>query len=685
MKYHINPIHLLILIIILLPSVSEPGQDTAKKKVKLASAEYEPYIGENLPNHGYVHELVTEAFKRAGYEAEIKFFPLVRAKYFAKIGDLDGLVPAYDQESLKENFIFSLPFPGNNIGLLKKKSLKIDYRTDPRENPVKALQGLQKYEFGIVRGTDATPVIDDARFLSKHFVAKDIQNIDKLAAGRVDFVVIDKYVAADLMVLKRPHLIGGLEFMNPPLATNDFHVAFSKNSPGYEQRQKDFNIGLEAVMKDGTLNKILSSHGLNQFKARKEQKIKLTIGTVDNPEMVVMQGLSKQFEKTHPNIELEWKVLKENTLRRRLMSDFAISEGQFDIMMIGTYEAPVWAKKGWLVQIKDLPAKYDLNDILKPIRSALSFQGNLYALPFYGESSFTFYRKDLFKKAGITMPAHPNYDEIMKFAALIHDPKNKVYGIGLRGKPGWGQNMSFISTLINTFGGRWFDENWNPTIDTPEWKKAISYYVKILKNYGHPNIAGNGWQANRDLFADGQLGIMIDATVLAGKISNPRFSKVHDKVGFVFAPTAVTPKGSFWLWAWALAIPTSSKHPEEALEFITWATSKEYIKTIVERDGWISVPPGTRISTYKKEYMAVAPFADLTLKTIRAANTIDFTLKPVPYTGNMYISIPEYPAIGRQVGIEINKVLQGIISIDQALENSQKLVTRQMRNSGYIK
>ena len=164
------------------------------------------------------------------------------------------------------------------------------------------------------------------------------------------------------------------------------------------------------------------------------------------------------------------------------------------------------------------PNKYELNDILKPVRDSLSRDEILYALPIMSESSMTFYRKDLFKKAGIIMPLHPTYDEIMKFAKLIHDPDNAIYGIGLRGKAGWGQNMAYISTLINTYGGRWFDENWSPQIDTPEWKEALSFYKDILSKYGHPDHANNGWKENQQLFSNGNLGILIDGTAVATRL-----------------------------------------------------------------------------------------------------------------------------------------------------------------------
>jgi len=172
------------------------------------------------------------------------------------------------------------------------------------------------------------------------------------------------------------------------------------------------------------------------------------IATVNNGDMIIMQKLSKEFEKAHPEIKLDWVVLEENVLRERATTDIATRGGSFDVMTIGTYETPIWGKKGWLVQLDDdLPASYDLEDVLKPIRDGLSVDGKVFALPFYGESSFTFYRKDLFQKAGVTMPEKPTYADVEKFAKATTDRAKGISGICLRGKPGWGENMAYVDTL----------------------------------------------------------------------------------------------------------------------------------------------------------------------------------------------------------------------------------------------
>ena len=413
----------------------------------------------------------------------------------------------------------------------------------------------------------------------------------------------------------------------------------------------------------------------------------LVIATVNNGQMIQMQKLTDAFEKANPDIHVKWVTLEENVLRQRVTTDIATKGGQFDIMTIGMYEVPIWAKLGWLKPIKP-DASYDEGDLLPGIRNGLSYKGTLYAAPFYGESSMLMYRKDLMLKAGLTMPAKPTWKEVAGFADKLNDPKHGVYGICLRGKPGWGENMALLSTMVNTFGGQWFNMQWKPQLQSAPWKQAVSFYVDLLKKDGPPGAASNGFNANLSLFDQGKCAMWVDATVAAGFVSDPKQSKVADEVGFAQAPTAVTPKGSHWLWSWALAIPADVSTPHEAAaqKFINWATSSAYVKLVAARDGWGLVPSGTRASTYDNpKFQAAAPWAKDELEAIRTADPTDATLPKSPYVGVQFAAIPEFQAIGTQVGQDISAALVGRISVTRALSEGQQAAAREMRMGGYLK
>ncbi len=410
----------------------------------------------------------------------------------------------------------------------------------------------------------------------------------------------------------------------------------------------------------------------------------LTIATVNNGDMIVMQRLSKEFERQHPDIHLDWVVLEEKILREKTTTDAATHGGQYDIVTIGPLEAPIWGRRGWLLPLEDkLSPSYDLNDLLKPIRDGASYGNRLYALPFYAESSLTYYRKDLFREAGLSMPAQPTYENIARFAKALNNPAKDIYGVCLRGKPGWGENMAYISTVVNTFGGRWFNLAWKPQLDSREWHDAVAFYVSLLQRYGPPGSSSNGFNESLTLFENGRCGMWIDATVAAGTLSDPKQSNVAETVGFASAPIAVTQRGAQWLWFWGLAVPSSSKHAADALKFIEWATSKDYIRLVARTNGWAAVPPGTRQSTYQQpQYLAAAPFAELTYKSILAADPLHPTKQPVPYTGIQCVVIPSFPTIGNQVGQLIAAALVGDLSVDEALRKAQAATERVQKRTG---
>lgn len=411
----------------------------------------------------------------------------------------------------------------------------------------------------------------------------------------------------------------------------------------------------------------------------------LVIATVNNGHMIEMQKLTKNFEQANSDIKVKWVTLEEGVLRQRVTTDIATKGGQFDIMTIGMYETPIWGKKGWLQELKP-DAAYDVDDVLPAMRNGLSVDGKLYAAPFYGESSMLMYRKDLADKAGVQLGDRPTWAQVKDLAAKIHNPKEGVYGICLRGKPGWGDNMAFITTLANTNGGQWFDMNWKPQLESKPWHDAINFYVDLLKKYGPPGSSANSFNEILALFNSGKCGMWVDATIAASFISDPKQSKVADKVAFAQAPTAVTPKGANWLWAWALAIPAGSKHVAEAQKFINWATSKEYIELVGKTNGWGTVPTGTRKSTYANpEFLKAAKFATAEKAAIDTANPNDSTLPKSPYVGVQYAAIPEFQAIGIAVGQQMSAALSGKTTVDAALKASQVAAEREMKKGGYYK
>ncbi len=345
----------------------------------------------------------------------------------------------------------------------------------------------------------------------------------------------------------------------------------------------------------------------------------ITIATVNNGDMIRMQGLTDDFT-TKTGHTVEWVTLEENVLRQRVTTDITTKGGQFDILTIGMYETPIWGANGWLIPLDDLSEDYDVDDILPAMAGGLSHDGTLYAAPFYGESSMIMYRTDLMEKAGMEMPEAPTWQFIREAAAAMTDRDNDINGICLRGKAGWGEGGAFITAMSNSFGARWFDMDWNALFDTKPWADTLNFYVGMMNESGPAGYATNGFNENLSLFQQGKCGMWIDATVAASFVTNPNDSTVADSVGFALAPDNGLGKRSNWLWAWALAIPAGTAKEAAAKQFIEWATSKDYIELVAEKEGWANVPPGARTSLYENPNYQAVPFAKMTLESILSAD-----------------------------------------------------------------
>ena len=418
--------------------------------------------------------------------------------------------------------------------------------------------------------------------------------------------------------------------------------------------------------------------------------ITINVALAANPQMKTAESLISDFESKNPGIKVKFTTLPENDLRPTVTKDVATNGGQFDVVMIGSYEVPIWAERGWIIDQTGYVAEdaaWDKADLNQPIIDILSKDGKQYAAPFYGSSSFLFYRSDLAKKAGVTISQTPTWDEVAAAAAKMDDKANGVSGICLRGLPGWGQNLAAITTVINTFGGSWFDGNWNPQLTSPATVQAVQFYVDLLRQHGQPDAAKDGWEGCLQAMSQGKTAMWYDDTVFAGSVLGSATPEVKQNLAFTMAPTGPAGLASGWLWSWGLGITASSKHPDAAWKFISWATSKDYIKLAGAEAGWDSIPPGSRKSTYEiPEYQESAKsYADLTLESISKANPKQTTVGPVPYQGVQYVQIPEFVDIGDYVSQQIAGAISGGMTVQEAMEKSQAYTTDVMKKAGYLK
>ncbi len=401
----------------------------------------------------------------------------------------------------------------------------------------------------------------------------------------------------------------------------------------------------------------------------------ITVAIVSNSQMQDAISLSYLFEQQHPGVHPTFVSLPENEARAKITADVSTQGGEFDVVMISNYETPMWSANGWLVNLQpyiNATPGYDANDFLPQLRSTLSHKGDLYSVPFYGESSFLMYRKDLMQQAGITMPERPTWDQVSQIAARMHNAKKGQVGICLRGDPGWGENLAPIDTVINSFGGRWFNLQWQAQLTSPEVQRAATAYVSLLQKYGEPGAPEAGFSECATLYSQGDAAMWYDATSAVSTIEDPASSKVAGKNGYAWAPTQ-DGRPSGWLYTWSLAIPSTCPHKQEAWDFISWMTSKTYIQTVGQKLGWSHVPPGSRFSSYQiPQYKKLSSaYGPLTLKSINATNSAHPALEPVPYTGVQFLDIPEFQDLGTNVSEQFSAAIAGSQPVASTLSQAQ--------------
>ncbi|MFF7791240.1 extracellular solute-binding protein [Streptomyces sp. NPDC007991] len=399
---------------------------------------------------------------------------------------------------------------------------------------------------------------------------------------------------------------------------------------------------------------------------------------VGNPQMEDIAKLTKDSFTKETGIKVNFTVLPENELRDKVTQDIATQAGQYDVATIGAYEVPIWEKNGWLHELgsyTDKDKSFDEADLLKPMVQSLSgSDGKLYALPFYGESSFLMYRKDVFAEKGLTMPEHPTWQQVADLAAKADGAKPGMKGICLRGLPGWGELGAPLTSVVNTFGGTWFTKDWKPQVNTGGFKAATKFYVDLVRKHGEAGAPQAGFTECLNGMSQGKVAMWYDATSAAGSLEDPSTSKAAGKIGYAYAPTVRT-KSSGWLWAWAWAMPKTTKKADAASKFMLWASSKKYEKLVGEKLGWARVPAGKRASTYDiPQYKkAAASFGDITLKSIQQADPSDPGTQPRPTVGIQFVAIPEFQDLGTKVTQEISAAIAGKTSVDKALDDGQKL------------
>lgn len=391
---------------------------------------------------------------------------------------------------------------------------------------------------------------------------------------------------------------------------------------------------------------------------------------VNNPQMEDLQRLTADHFTADTGITVNYTILPENEVRARIGQEFSSQAGQYDVASLSNYEIPTYAGNGWLSPITP-EEDFNQDDILTPMAESLTVDGEIYGQPFYGEGSFLMYRTDVFDEAGLTMPENPTWEEVAQLAAEIDGAESGMSGICLRGLPGWGQMFAPLTTVVNTFGGTWFDEDWNAQVDAPEFTEAVQFYVDLVRDYGPSGSAQAGYTECLTNLQQGNVAMWYDSTAATGTLE-AEDSPVRGNIGYVAAPVVET-ESSSWLYTWAWGIQAAGDNQDAAQQFVAWASSQDYEELVAEEYGWARVPAGKRASTYENpEYQeAAAPFYQQTVDAIESADPVNPGLQARPALGVQFVAIPEFADLATGISEDISSAIAGQMSVEDALARGQ--------------
>ncbi len=375
---------------------------------------------------------------------------------------------------------------------------------------------------------------------------------------------------------------------------------------------------------------------------------------VNNPPMLELQKLTAANFTKDTGIKVNFVPKVEQDMRDTASTEFANQSGQYDVATLSNFEIPYYAKAGWISDMQGIAkdATFDQADILPSMTAALSYNGKVYGEPFYGESSFLMYRKDVFSAKGITMPANPTWQQVADWAAKVDGAAAGMKGICLRGLAGWGDNLAPLTTVVNTMGGTWFDENWKAQVNTGGFKTAANFYVNLIHQHGEAGAATFSFPQCLAALQQGKVAMWYDSTAAAGSLEASD-SPVKGKIGYVSAPHDQTDNAG-WLYTWAWAIEKASKHQADAAKFVVLGLEQGLRAARREgheepgTGGPTNIPAGKRASTYSDPtYLKVASsFATPTLDSIKNAPAANPGVQKRPYSGIQFVGIPSFTDFG---------------------------------------
>ena len=414
----------------------------------------------------------------------------------------------------------------------------------------------------------------------------------------------------------------------------------------------------------------------------------ITVGVRENPTMDLIREITDEFFTLPTGIEVQFvDIPPEMTFR-----DFetGIVRGpSFDALMIDPFETPQVGANGWVHDLAPFAIEdegYDLAGFIPSTIEANSTNDGLFAVPFYAESTMIMYNQQIIDDAGIDFPEAPTWQQVADIARQLDT--DETTGICLNGIAEWDQLGAALTTVVNTFGGTWWEANEDGTpgeaqIDQPDsgFRAATELYLNLATDAGPDNFTQTGFDQCNEQFQNGEVAIWYGTTAAPPSLESEG-SVMAGNVGYARAPIDQT-AASGALWTWGLTLPIGGGRPDAGWEFIRWATSPDTIQVMAEQapGGWTDpavVGAATRNSHFDIPAFAEAtePYIDIVFDELNAADPNNPGTTPRPgLPGVQYVGIPEFQQVATDCSTELSAAVNGSIAVDEALNTCQDIAS----------
>jgi ABC-type glycerol-3-phosphate transport system substrate-binding protein len=390
------------------------------------------------------------------------------------------------------------------------------------------------------------------------------------------------------------------------------------------------------------------------------------------PDFHALTGIEVRYEKVPPG-QIRQKAILDLTSKTATYATHAADPMYYDLYVSNNWVEPIQKYLGD-AKLTDA-AWYRPDDIIPAWRGANSVKRQLYGVPFDGESTLQIYRKDLYDAK--SLKAAETFDDVMKNAAALNDPNNRVWGAALRGFKGAGQNMYIYPSIFRAFGGEWFSGG-AFRANSKEGVAALEWYVDLLTKYAPPAVRNWNWPDLADAFSQSTLGLYIDANTSASVLNNPERSKVLGKIGYARWPRGPAGKrvSSIWNWGFPINSALSDKAKVATWLFIQWASSAE----TQARTSWKAQGPAKRLGLNRlslwqsKEFATLAgglgaDFLQASIDSMR--QDLDVEWRP---------RMPQWPAVGETMATAIQAALVGQQKPKEALDEAQTRIAQLLKS-----